>query len=133
MADPGFDLSKTFVHLGDGASAAAVADFAWTEEFLTHYEHTFDTGAEAGRLVCISPQAATWTSWECHPEGEELVVCLSGRLDLIQEIKGRKRKVPLLPGRAVINPRGVWHYSVVEEPGLCLFITPGRHTEHRPV
>jgi hypothetical protein len=40
--------------------------------------------------------------------------------------------VELRAGLAVVNPRGAWHTVDVHEPGLALFITPGRGTEHRP-
>lgn len=133
MADASFDLSRTFVHLGSGARATPVPDFEWTAEFLTRYEQTFAGDADEGRLVCISEQIVTWTSWERHPAGEELVVLLSGQVDLVQDLDGRERVMSLSPGQAVINPTGVWHRSVVHEPGSALFITPGRGTQHRPM
>ena len=78
------------------------------------------------------PQDATWDSWERHPAGEELVLLVSGRVDLVQEIDREQRVVPLRAGQAVINPRGVWHTVDVHEPGDALFVTPGRGTENRP-
>ena len=77
-------------------------------------------------------QAATWSTWERHPAGEELVVLLSGRVDLIQELDEGEHVVALRPGQAVVNPPGVWHTAVVHEPGSALFITPGEGTEVRP-
>ena len=64
--------------------------------------------------------------------GEEVVLLLSGRVDLIQRIDGGERRVALGPGQAVVNPPGVWHTADVHEPGDALFITPGRGTEHEP-
>jgi mannose-6-phosphate isomerase-like protein (cupin superfamily) len=61
-----------------------------------------------------------------------VVVLLSGRVDVIQEVDGEHRTVALRPGQAMINPRGVWHTADVHEPGQGLFITPGLGTEHRP-
>lgn len=132
MADPAFDLSRTFVHLGLGVRAVPVRDFAWTPEFLAAYEASFRDDGDEGRLVCIVAQDATWDSWERHPAGEELVVLLTGRVDLIQDLDGGHRVVELHPGEAVVNPRNVWHTATVQEPGDALFITPGRGTEHRP-
>jgi hypothetical protein len=127
-----FDLSKTYAHLGLGARVEPLPDFEWTPEYLAAYtERTASDGIE-GRLVLLQRQDASWESWERHPAGDELVVLLSGRADLIQEIDGEERVVPLTAGMAAINPPGVWHTATVHEPGDALFITAGRGTETRP-
>jgi uncharacterized cupin superfamily protein len=131
MSDPVFDLSRTFVHLGLGTRAVPVPDFAWTPEFLAQYEASFADDGDEGRLVCVVAQDATWDTWERHPAGEELVVLLTGRVDLIQDLDGRHQVVELHPGQAVVNPRNIWHTATVHEPGDALFVTPGRGTEHR--
>lgn len=128
----GFDLSRTYVHLGRDATATELPDFEWSAECLEAYTDRFAADGDDGRLVCVTPQSATWDSWERHPAGDELVVLLSGRVDVVQELDGAEVTTPLLPGEAVVNPRGVWHRSVVHEPGDALFVTPGRGTEHRP-
>jgi uncharacterized cupin superfamily protein len=130
--DPAFDLDRTYVHLGLGARAEPVPDFEWTPEFLARYEAAHAADGDDGRLVCLIRQGATWDSWERHPAGEELVVLVSGRVDLIQELDGGPRVVALRAGQAVVNPRGVWHTADVHEPGDALFVTPGRGTEIRP-
>lgn len=127
------DLSSTYVHLGLGATATPLPDFQWSSEYLEGYERRFADDGTEGRLVVISPQASTWDFWERHPAGEEVVVLLTGRIDLVQELDGDEVTTPLAPGQAVINPTGVWHRSVVHEPGTALFITPGIGTEHRPM
>jgi mannose-6-phosphate isomerase-like protein (cupin superfamily) len=132
MADEAFDLSETHVHLGLGATAVPIPDFQWTPEFLESYATRFESDGDEGRIVCVVPQTATWDSWERHPAGDEVVVLLSGRVDLIQEIDGTERVIELRPGHAVVNPPGVWHTADVHEPGDGLFITPGRGTEHKP-
>ena len=127
-----FDLSTTHVHLGLGATAELLPDFQWTPEYLAAYgERTASDGAD-GRLVSYFEQTASWDTWERHPAGEELVVLVSGRVDLFQEIDGEVVKVELTPGMAVVNPRNVWHTADVHEPGHALFITAGRDTEVRP-
>ena len=50
---------------------------------------------------------------------------LAEQVDLVQEIDGDEHVVEMHAGEAVINPPGVWHRSVVYEPGWVLFITPG--------
>jgi mannose-6-phosphate isomerase-like protein (cupin superfamily) len=132
VTSPAFDLSRTFVHLGLGARAVPIADFEWTPEFLESFVDRFASDGDEGRLVCIVAQDRTWKSWERHPAGEELVVLLSGRVDLIQDLDADHVLVELRPGQAVVNPRNVWHTTTVHEPGEALFITPGRGTEHRP-
>lgn len=127
-----FDLSTTFVHLGLGATASELPDFAWTKEYLDGYEESTAGDGIEGRLVTMSPVEETWTTWERHPAGEELVVQLSGRSVLIQDLPDGENRLELGPGQATINPKGVWHTADVIEPGRALFITPGRGTSHRP-
>jgi mannose-6-phosphate isomerase-like protein (cupin superfamily) len=129
----GFDLSTGIIHLGLGPTATPVPDFAWTSEDLERYESTFAADGDEGRLVCITAQQQTWDSWERHPAGEEVVILLSGRVDVVQDLPDGERVVELHPGEALVNPAGVWHRTRVHEPGQALFITPGRGTEHRPL
>jgi mannose-6-phosphate isomerase-like protein (cupin superfamily) len=128
-----FDLSSTFVHLGLGSRAHLLADFEWSDEYLAGYEAEHGGDAGEGRLVMIGHEDATWTSWERHPLGDELVVLLSGRVDVVQEVDGAERVVPLTAGMALVNPAGTWHRAVVHEAGEALFVTPGFGTEHRPL
>jgi mannose-6-phosphate isomerase-like protein (cupin superfamily) len=127
-----FDLRTTFVHLGLGARAIPLPDFSWDAEYLAGYDRRFASDGVEGRLVTLGEHTESWSTWERHPAGEEVVVVLSGRADLIQEIDGEERRIELGPGQAVVNPPGVWHTSDVHEPGQSLFITPGKGTEHRP-
>jgi quercetin dioxygenase-like cupin family protein len=131
-ATAGFDLSEIYVHLGLGARAETLPDFTWSEESLARYEADHEADGDDGRLVMIGPAENTWTSWERHPAGDEVVVVLSGRQTLIQEIDAQDHRIELHAGQAAINPRGVWHTADVHERGSALFITPGRGTEHRP-
>lgn len=126
-----FDLAVTHVHLGLGARATPLPDFRWTPEYLTAYEQRFAADGDEGRLVMIGPTTESWTTWERHPAGEELVVLLSGRADLVQRLAGGEHRISLGPGQAVVNPAGVWHTADVHEPGQALFVTPGRGTEHQ--
>jgi mannose-6-phosphate isomerase-like protein (cupin superfamily) len=127
-----FDLATTHIHLGLGATAVPLPGFEWSAEYLAAYEARFASDGDEGRLVTMGPVIASWDSWERHPAGEEVVLLLSGRLDLIQRVDGGERRVALGPGQAVVNPPGVWHTADVYEPGEALFITPGRGTEHEP-
>jgi mannose-6-phosphate isomerase-like protein (cupin superfamily) len=128
-----FDLSQTFIHLGLGVTATPMPDFAWTAEFMDNYASSTAADGDEGRLVCIVDQGATWDTWERHPAGEEVVVLLSGRVDVVQDLDGVEKVIALGPGQAMVNPPNVWHTARVHEAGRALFITPGRGTEHRPV
>ena len=128
-----FDLARTFVHLGQGSTAIPLPDFEWSAEHVEAYRRRFAADGKEGRLVCVVAQDATWDGWERHPTGEEVVVLLSGRVDIVQDLDGGDHVVELRPGQAMVNPVNVWHTARVHEPGLALFITPGEGTEHRPL
>jgi uncharacterized cupin superfamily protein len=133
VSDGPFDLSRTFVHLGLGATATLLPDFSWSSEQIESYRARFAADGKDGRLVCVITQEATWDSWERHPAGEEVVFLISGRVDVLHDIGGAEHVIELRPGDAMVNPTGVWHTARVHEPGLALFITPGEGTENRPL
>jgi hypothetical protein len=128
----GFDLSSTYVHLGADAGAVPLPDFSWAPEAMAAYGERFAVDGDAGRLVCILRQDASWDTWERHPAGEELVVVLDGHIELVQDLHGREHRVELRAREAAVNPRGVWHTADVRVPGHALFVTAGRGTEVRP-
>jgi mannose-6-phosphate isomerase-like protein (cupin superfamily) len=128
-----FDLTETYVHLGRGSTVTQLPGFTFSPECLREYKTRFASDGDEGRLVCIVAQDRTWDTWERHPAGEELVVVLTGCIELVQEVDGEERAVVLGPGEAVVNPAGVWHTARVREPGQALFVTPGQGTEGRPV
>src|SRR3954464_5385963 len=101
MGEP-FDLPSTVVHLGRDSTAVPFGGADWSQEWLERDEQSFAADGDEGRMVCVFPQPRTWTTWERHPAGEELVVLLSGRIDVIQEIDGDHRTVALRPGEAMI-------------------------------
>jgi quercetin dioxygenase-like cupin family protein len=132
MTDAVHDLRTHPVHLGLGAVAEAQPAFTGMEWYAGYIERTAGDGAE-GRLVSMYDFAESWDSWEMHPAGDELVVCLSGALTLHQELAdGSARTVTLGPGEYAINPPGAWHTADVDGPATALFITAGEGTRHRP-
>jgi len=124
-----FRFDDTILHLGPTA-ATVVRDFTWDQ--IGEYAAHFAGDGDAGRLLTMGRQTETWTSWERHPAGEELVLLLNGRVDLVQELDGAEHRIELRAGDGVLNPAGIWHTADVIEPGDALFITPGAGTEHRP-
>ncbi len=127
-----FRLGEVPVHLGLGATVVRQEPFTgsmdWYERYATR---TASDGAE-GRLVSLHTFTEPWDSWEVHPEGEELVVCVDGSMTLHQEVDGRLRAVTISAGEAVINPPGVWHTADVDGSTTVLFVTAGLGTETRP-
>jgi quercetin dioxygenase-like cupin family protein len=126
-------LSENPVHLGLGATAEIqpvfTGDMAWYQAYGAR--NTSD-GAE-GRLVTVHSFSESWTSWEMHPLGSEVVLCTQGRIALIQELEdGVLNTVTLNAGEYAINPPGIWHTADVEGEATALFITAGAGTEHRP-
>ena len=132
MSTGRFDLTTIPVHLGLGAVAIPqepmTGDLAWYERYG---QRVAADGIE-GRLVMIHTFAEPWSSWEVHPGGHELVVCLSGRIILRQELAAGVQTVTLEPYQAAINPPGVWHTADADAPVTALFITAGLGTDHRP-
>ena len=101
----------------------------WYEEY--EKRHAPD-GAE-GRLVSLYRFEESWTSWEMHPSGDEVVVCLEGRMILHQQLAdGSEHSCELGPGEYAINPPGAWHTADCDAPVLALFITTGEGTQHKP-
>lgn len=126
------DLRTFPVHLGLGAKVAEQPAFTGMDWYQAYAQRTEADGAE-GRLVSLFDFSASWDSWEMHPEGDELVVCLSGEMTLIQEYPdGRLHSETLQAGRYAINPAGVWHTADVIRAASALFVTAGQDTQGRP-
>ncbi len=126
------DLEKHPIHLGLGASAVVQPEFTGEMSWYMGYGERHGAEGVEGRLVALHTFSESWDSWEVHPKGSEVVVCISGRITLIQEIDGEARPVTLEPGQYVINAPGVWHTADVESEATALFITAGEGTDHRP-
>jgi quercetin dioxygenase-like cupin family protein len=125
-------LERFPLHLGLGARAVPQPEFAGMEWYAGYGARHADDGAE-GRLVALHSFAESWTSWEMHPAGDEVVVCTAGEITLIQELpNGSHDRVTLRAGDYAVNPPGVWHTADVAGQATALFITAGVGTEHRP-
>ena len=130
--DGPIDLAKTFIHLGLGATAIPQEPFDSMDWYERYGTRTSTDGAE-GRLVSLYTFATPWDSWEMHPTGHEVVVCVAGNIVLHQEQPdGTTRSITLGAGQAAINAPRVWHTADVSSPTTVLFITAGLGTQHRP-
>lgn len=127
-------LSTNPVHLGLGATAVSEPPFTGMAWYAAYSARHATDGAE-GRLVAQHRFAASWDSWEVHPNGAEVVICTAGHVTLIQQLAdGQEERVVLTPGDYAINPPGIWHTADIEpgDEATCIFITAGEGTGHRP-
>jgi uncharacterized cupin superfamily protein len=132
MTDPVFSLPRFPVHLGRDTRIARLPEFDGSPEWYQRYGEAHAADGDDGRLVSMFTFDAPWSTWEMHPNGEELVVCVAGTITLHQEIDGETTTVALAAGDAIVNPPGAWHTSDVEAPCTAVFITSGRGTAIRP-
>lgn len=120
------------IHLGIGARAVSEPQFTGFDWYEGYGERHADD-LEEGRLVSLFRFEESWTSWEMHPHGEEVVCCLQGHMTLHQQLPdGTEQSIDLGPGDYGINPRGTWHTADADEPVVALFITAGKGTTNRP-
>ena len=127
-----FDLGEFPVHLGLGATAERLGRFTGTPDWYEAYGAAHEADGAEGRLVSLHTFTEPWDSWEAHPFGEELVVCVAGTITLHQELDDGVHVVTLGAGQAVVNPPGVWHTADVEGDATVLFVTAGAGTTVRP-
>ena len=132
---PSLELSTTYVCLAPDGGASTIDV---TPDFWNTIDDREDL--KEGRLVAVFESAGDWPYWEMHPEGEEILVLLSGEMTMIFEGPSAERRVKLLEGRACLVPRGVWHRAIrwarpfsrgVPVQSRLLSITYGRGTRHR--
>lgn len=127
--------SGDFVHLGLGATVVPLpthtGDVSWYEE----YGAAHGGDGNEGRLVSMHTFSESWDTWEMHPEGSELVLCVAGTISLTQEAPdGSVAAVTISAGHAVVNDPGVWHTADVPDPTdppTVVFITAGAGTQMR--
>jgi mannose-6-phosphate isomerase-like protein (cupin superfamily) len=120
------------VHLGLGATAVPQPEFTGIDWYLSYGARHAADGAE-GRLVSMFRFMESWDTWEMHPAGDEVVICVSGAMTLHQEHRdGSTAVVTIGPGEYAINPPGTWHTADVAGAATGIFITAGLGTETRP-
>jgi quercetin dioxygenase-like cupin family protein len=126
-------LERYPLHLGLGATAIPQPEFTGELDWYMGYGERHDGDGAEGRLVSMHNFAESWDSWEMHPHGEEVVLCIAGQITLHQEMAdGTKSSVTIGVGEYAINPPGAWHTADVAAEASALFITAGLGTEHRP-
>lgn len=125
------NIENTYLHVQDGGRTdeIPVSDSFWGELAAGRFPQL-----DEGRLMSAFTFAQSWSMWERHPAGAELVMLLSGAATVVLEEQGRERAIELRqPGEFVLVPPNVWHTARTVTPTKMLFLTPGAGTEHRPV
>ena len=84
----------------------AVEGFGWDGSVLEAYAAAVAADGAEGRMVMVFQGSQSWQTWERHPAGDEVVICLSGRMTLIREVDGEHEQVAVGPHEAMINPCG---------------------------
>ena len=124
-------LSTHPIHLGLGATAVSEPAFTGMAWYAEYGERHAADGNEA-RLISTHEFRGSWDSWEMHPAGAEVVLCVSGEITLVQEVDGVHVKTHLDAGAYAINAPGVWHTADVQTQATVVFITAGIGTQIRP-
>lgn len=122
-------LSSTYVRLRNDATAEPLpVDENFWQKLTSGALGTFHNEY----LVTLHSFDADWSSWEMHPNGDEIVCLLDGAVTFVLEQEGAQRSVELTEsGAYVIVPQGSWHTARVSRPSRMLFITAGEGTRHR--
>lgn len=90
------------------------------------------TELQDGRIMSVFAYESTWTWWERHPLGTELVLVLSGAAVFHLTDGSGERSAELAAGECLLVPEGVWHRAEITTPTTILFVTPApARTEHR--
>jgi len=121
------------IHLGLGATAIVQPEFTGAMDWYDAYIARNAADGAEGRLVTMYRFAESWPMWEMHPNGDEVVLCISGSMTMYQEMAdGSTATAVIGPGEYAINPPGAWHTVDVDGEASALFITAGLGTQHRP-
>jgi mannose-6-phosphate isomerase-like protein (cupin superfamily) len=124
-----FNLATTFLRL---RSDSRVEPLPVNAEFWSKLMSGALGTFHQERLVTLLAFDKSWRNWEMHPNGDEIVCLLAGRVTIVLDVGGREREIELAePGGYAIVPQGTWHTARTSEACRMLFITPGEGTEHR--
>jgi mannose-6-phosphate isomerase-like protein (cupin superfamily) len=77
-----------------------------------------------GRVLSVFDYDESWTWWERHPVGDELLYVLEGEINFQLDDGVSTRILRVRAGEGAIVPTGVWHRAEVPTPSRLLFVTP---------
>jgi len=94
-----------------------------------------DPALKDGRALALhhihNPEDVHYPIWEMHPDGDELLLLVSGSLAVEFRESGGGQAKPFPSNTAFIVPAGTWHRLVVNEPSVLISVTPLHGTLHR--
>jgi mannose-6-phosphate isomerase-like protein (cupin superfamily) len=86
----------------------------------------------SGQVLSVFTYSKTWDYQECHPDGEEVALVLTGDVDLLLDDGDGEVAIRVESGSGSVVPTGTWHRIAPRESSTVLFITPApARTEHR--
>ena len=130
MKPKSIELEKAFAVLKPDMS---VEPIPVTPELYDRLDADY-AGFKSHVLISSFVFSESWTTWEKHPAGDEVVILLSGAATIVLQTGSGEENVALkIPGSCLIVPRDTWHTARVTEPTRMIFITPGEGTENRDV
>lgn len=100
-------------------------------ELYTRLDRDYD-GFKGHELISCHFFSEDWPSWEIHPNGDEVVILLSGEVTMVLALAEGEQAISLEEqGSYVIVPANIWHTARTNSGAKLLFITPGEGTQHK--
>jgi mannose-6-phosphate isomerase-like protein (cupin superfamily) len=124
-----FDLSRTYLSIDDDGVGTPI------NVTNTFWQELISGQRQVGRwLMGAAVTQESPKNWDLHPEGECILILLSGSIDVIIDAPDGEHVVQLRhAGDSCSVPRGTWHRQVVHASSNRIFITAGMATQMRPV
>ena len=130
MSKPVLNIQQDFVVL-DADKQATPVEF--NPQLFADLDTNFN-GFKGCELIASFNFDADWPTWEMHPNGDEVVMLLSGEAELVLQLNGADQSHTLrATGDYMLIPKGVWHTAKISQPTNMLFITPGEGTQQKSV
>ena len=113
-----FPLPGTAVHIPPVGSASLLRG----DDIKAHLRR-LPPGRLLGVFQISSSDDLHSETWEMHPAGDEVLVMLTGELELEYCDGSRRNTSSLQAGHGIVIPKGVWHRLVLHDPGLLLALS----------
>ena len=126
VQDPA-NLKSTYIVIDQShkADSISVTDSFWSDLDRDHGDFKGNT------LLAAFEFTADWSTWEVHPNGDEIVCIMSGDAEMILRLPEGDRHLRLThPGTFVVVPKGTWHTARIHAPTSMIFFTPGEGTRN---
>ena len=121
----GNDLGSVFAVIKPGFNVDTVDV---TDTVFADLDQHYDKFA-GHQLVAAFSFDADWPTWEIHPHGDEIVVLVSGDVEMIMRGSNGDESIVLnRQGQFAVVPRNTWHTAKVRAPTQMIFVTPGEGT-----